>query len=122
MATTFAELPDVPCHPARIHQVLHNVLRNALQASHPGGAVAVRTSVDGECVLIEVEDHGCGIDPAAGSRIFEPFFSTRPVGEGRGLGLAISYGIVRDHGGSIDFMTEPGSGTTFRIRLPFEPG
>ncbi len=116
--TEFGAVPPVPCRPARIHQVIHGILLNAVQASSPGQSVIVRTSTADSFAVLEIADHGRGIDPAAQSHIFEPFYTTRVVGEGRGLGLAISSGIVRDHGGTIEFETEAGTGTTFRIRLP----
>ncbi len=120
--TQFGELPPVLCHPAKINQVFLNVLRNAAQASAPGGVVDVRTrAVPGTGVEVEVEDHGCGIRPEHLPRIFEPFFTTRPVGQGAGLGLAVSYGVVRDHGGTIDVDSAPDRGSTFRIRLPLRP-
>ncbi len=116
------DLPPIVCHPAKIHQALYNLLLNAVQASEPGERIFVRTSVDEEeFVIVEVEDHGCGIDASHLSRIFEPFFTTRPVGGGAGLGLAIAYGIVRDHGGTIDVESQLHRGSTFRLRLPLRP-
>ena len=91
---------------------------NAVQASRPGDVITVRTRTDGSFVVVDVSDQGSGIDESVRAHIFEPFYTTRSVGEGRGLGLAISYGIVRDHGGHIEFESEAGIGTTFRIRLP----
>ena len=114
-------LRPVVCHPGKIHQVLHNLLLNAIQASSNGGQIALRAFSDDAGVIIDVEDHGCGIDRANLSRIFEPFFTTRPVGAGAGLGLAVCYGIVRDHGGTISVESEAGRGSTFRVRLPWQP-
>jgi two-component system NtrC family sensor kinase len=65
-----------------------------------------------------VEDHGSGIPPEAMPRIFDPLYTTKPVGKGTGLGLSISYGIVQDHGGTIDVKSEVGKGTCFTVRLP----
>jgi signal transduction histidine kinase len=125
LQTHFAELPPVPCHPGKINQVFLNVLLNAIQASQPGGAIEVRTRPDalvqGDSVVIEVHDTGCGIKPEHFPHIFDPFFTTKPVGEGTGLGLSVSYGIIRDHGGSIEVESEVGRGTLFRIRLPLRP-
>ncbi|MEZ6058828.1 MAG: response regulator [Planctomycetaceae bacterium] len=114
----FEDVPLVSCRPARIHQVIHGVLMNAVQASRPGDVITVRTRTDRGFVVVEVSDQGSGIDESVQAHIFEPFYTTRSVGEGRGLGLAISYGILRDHGGHIEFESEAGIGTTFRIRLP----
>lgn len=111
-------IPRIHCHPIRINQMLYNILLNAIQASQAGQPVDVRTSATTDWVTIEIQDYGCGIDRTHASRLFEPFFTTRPVGDGKGLGLAISYGIIKDHGGSIDFESKLHEGTTFRIRLP----
>ncbi|MHB8866389.1 MAG: response regulator [Pirellulaceae bacterium] len=115
------DLPRVTCRPAKVHQVLYNLLLNAIQASRADGRIFVRTSADNDYVIVDVEDHGCGIDAAHLPRIFEPFFTTKPVGHGTGLGLAISYGIVRDHGGTIDVQSKVDRGSHFRVRLPLRP-
>jgi two-component system, NtrC family, sensor kinase len=115
------DLPPVLCRPAKVHQVLYNLLLNAAQASQANGRIFLRTSVDADAVIVEVEDHGCGIEATHLPRIFEPFFTTKPVGRGTGLGLAISYGIVRDHGGTIDVESAINRGSTFRVRLPLHP-
>jgi len=83
--------------------------------------IELRTAVDRDQALIEVQDHGSGISPEHMKRLFEPFFTTRAVGHGAGLGLAICYGVVRDHGGTIEVDTQVGRGSTFRIRLPLRP-
>jgi signal transduction histidine kinase len=80
-----------------------------------------RTRARAEAVEIEVVDDGCGIDPAIQGKVFDPFFTTKPVGQGTGLGLSMSYGIIKDHGGSIDFESEPGRGTRFTLVVPFSP-
>jgi two-component system, NtrC family, sensor kinase len=111
-------LPKVACQPAKVNQVVMNLLSNAIDASHENGRVTVRTaSVDGEA-RIEVQDEGDGIPPELRDRIFDPFFTTKPVGEGTGLGLSISYGIVNDHGGTIEVESEPGKGAKFIVCLP----
>jgi signal transduction histidine kinase len=114
-------LRPVLCHPGKINQVFHSLLLNAIQASFRGGQIALRAFSDEAGVVVEVEDHGCGIDPANLPRIFEPFFTTKPVGAGAGLGLAVCYGIIRDHGGSISVESEAGHGSTLRVRLPWLP-
>jgi signal transduction histidine kinase len=120
--TDFKPLLPLQCRPSKINQVLYNVLLNAIQASQRGGPIQLRTHANSDTIEVEVEDHGCGIDAAHLPRIFEPFFSTRPVGQGQGLGLAISYGIVRDHGGSITVKSQLGQGSVFRISLPRSSG
>jgi two-component system, NtrC family, sensor kinase len=111
-------LPPVACQPAKINQVVMNLISNAIDASRESGRVVVRTaSVDGTA-RIEVEDEGTGIPPEVRERIFDPFFTTKPVGEGTGLGLSISYGIVNDHGGTIEVDSAPGAGSRFTVSLP----
>jgi signal transduction histidine kinase len=115
-----APVPAVPGNPGKINQVVMNLLANAVEACHAGGRVTARTRCADHAVRIEVEDTGDGIDPAIANRLFDPFFTTKPPGHGTGLGLTISYGIVRDHGGAIDFVTRPGKGSIFRVLLPLE--
>jgi len=119
--TAYGEVPPVLCQPGKIHQVFHNLLLNAIQASPLQGIIELRTAVARDQALIDVRDHGGGIEPDNLRRLFEPFFTTRAVGHGAGLGLAICYGIVRDHGGSIEVDTQLGRGSTFRVRLPLSP-
>jgi signal transduction histidine kinase len=116
-----APIPKVLCRPQKIHQVLYNLLLNAIQASRTQGRIWLRTRAAADGVAVEVEDEGCGIDPAHLPRIFEPFFTTKPIGRGTGLGLAIGYGIVRHHGGSIDVESKLGKGSLFRMNLPLRP-
>jgi signal transduction histidine kinase len=107
----------------QMRQVLTNLLTNALAAMPSGGRLTVRTRVDQEEVWLEVEDTGVGIPKENINRIFEPFFTTKQIGRGTGLGLAVSYGIVKMHRGSIQLKSnaEPTvgrTGTTFTVRLP----
>jgi signal transduction histidine kinase len=107
----------------QIRQVLTNLLTNALAAMPAGGRLTVRTAVNDEQVLFGVEDTGMGIPKENMKRVFEPFFTTKQMGRGTGLGLAVSYGIVKMHRGSIrlksnaDPATGP-TGTTFSVTLP----
>ena len=114
----FGDLPKVPCVAAQINQVVMNLLVNAAHAIEQRGTITVRTGCDATQAWIEVSDTGRGIAPAAMQRIFEPFYTTKPVGKGTGLGLSLSYDIVKKHGGRIDFSSEVGVGTTFRVSLP----
>ena len=115
-------LPTIACFPGKVNQVVMNLLANAVDASPPGSQVLARTSPGGDGgVVIEVIDAGSGIDPAIIERIFDPFFTTKAPGEGTGLGLSISYGIVQEHGGSIDVQSAPGAGAHFTVRLPPRP-
>ena len=111
-------LPPVACQPAKINQVVMNLVSNAIDASKENGRVVVRTAAVDGTARIEVIDEGTGIPPELRDRIFDPFFTTKPVGEGTGLGLSISYGIVNDHGGTIEVESAVGKGTTFVVSLP----
>jgi len=121
-----AEAPLVDANEVRLTQVLLNLLINAAHAIPPGAAerhtigVAVGTDAAG-WAFAEVRDTGCGIPPEIRGRIFDPFFTTKPPGLGSGLGLSISQGIVASFGGSIEVSSEPGRGSTFRVRLPPAP-
>jgi PAS domain S-box-containing protein len=116
-------LPLVRCRGARVHQVIVNLLMNAIDACEPEGTVTVRTHADtgANGVSIEVADTGSGIAPEIRERIFDPFFTTKPIGEGTGLGLSISYGIVEEHKGTIDVQSTAGAGSCFTVRLPRQP-
>ncbi len=115
------DVPEVECHASEINQVIMNLLVNAAQAIGPErGTITVRNGCDGNMVWFEVQDNGCGIAKEHLARVFDPFYTTKPVGKGTGLGLSISYGIVQKHNGQITVRTEPGRGTTFRVQLPIE--
>ncbi len=104
--------------PFQLEQVIVNLLRNAIQASPPEGVVVIRAfAADGQ-LHIQIIDAGEGVDPAIADRLFEPFFTTREVGVGNGLGLSISMGIVQMHGGELELRNNPGKGCTAEIRLP----
>jgi signal transduction histidine kinase len=108
----------------RFQEVLLNLLLNAVQAIGSGpGRVTLRAEADRvSCqVVITVHDSGPGIPPEIRSRIFDPFFTTKSDTQGTGLGLAVAYGIIKQHRGSIGVESEPGEGCTFVIRLPIEP-
>jgi two-component system, NtrC family, sensor kinase len=99
-----------------------NLLMNARQAISGQGRIFVGTESDGGKKVIRVlfSDNGCGIHPDHITKIFDPFFSTKPVGEGTGLGLSVSYGIVQDHNGRVEVESGPGKGSTFTVELPVE--
>jgi signal transduction histidine kinase len=108
--------PHVRADSAMIHQAVLNLLLNACEAMQPGGRLTVSVSEKGECALLQVTDTGRGITPENQRKIFELFFTTRPGGTG--IGLANTFRFVQLHNGSIEFSSEPGRGTTFRIELP----
>ena len=118
LETRLGEIPLVNCYPAKINQVIMNLVANAIDACGEGGHVSVITRRTEDGVEVAVMDDGPGIDAAIREKIFDPFFTTKPPGEGTGLGLSISYGIVQDHHGQIRVETEAGKGTTFVVALP----
>ncbi len=118
---------DLPGNPVivsydaqQIEQVMINMIGNAIQAMQNGGTVRINLSEVGGAVAIAVQDNGIGIAEKNIQRIFDPFFTTKSEGEGTGLGLSVSFGIVTRHGGKIDVESQPGLGTTFTVLLPTE--
>ncbi|AOJ08065.1 histidine kinase [Burkholderia mayonis] len=114
----YGELPPVECMPSQLNQVVMNLLMNAVQAIAERGTITIRTRREGDGVTIAVEDTGVGMPADRLAKIFDPFYTTKPVGMGTGLGLSVSYGIVEKHGGRIAVDTEPGKGSCFTIWLP----
>src|SRR5262245_53211780 len=129
-------LTSVFADPNQINQVLLNICVNARDAMPEGGELLLKTETitgaerrthfqnakEKTYACISVKDAGVGMDEGIKSRIFEPFFTTKEQGQGTGLGLSVAYGIVTNHGGFINVMSEPGRGTTFRIYLPLVDG
>ena len=113
-----AELPDTLLDINQMEQVFVNLLLNAVEAIQGKGVITIKSYLDRSqsYAIIEIIDTGCGIAPDDLNKIFEPFFSTKP--KGTGLGLAVSYGIVRNHQGDIKVSSQPGSGTCFTIEIP----
>ncbi len=113
-------MPEIMVDAEKIKQVFVNMLINAWQAVEEGGNIWIRTymNADATRAIIEIEDNGCGIKPEHKRRVFEPFFTTKEPGDGTGLGLSVSYGIVKEHGGEIFVNSTPGEGTVFVIELP----
>jgi hemerythrin-like metal-binding protein len=114
----FAVLPAVVCNATQLGQVFVNLLVNAAQAIEGRGTITLRTGAAQDSVWIEISDTGSGMSAETQKRIFEPFYTTKPVGRGTGLGLSISWDIVARHGGSLAVHSSPGRGTCFRITLP----
>ncbi len=112
-------LPRVTADRGQMQQVLVNLAVNAVQAMPDGGKLVIRTAHDADSVTLEVVDTGMGMDETVRSQIFVPFFTTKEVGQGTGLGLAVVHGIVAAHGGSIGVVSRPGEGARFTIRLPW---
>jgi len=114
----YGHLPLVQCNPSQLNQVFLNLINNAAQAIPGSGRVTVRSSIDGERIRIDVTDTGTGIPPDVLPHIFDTYYTTKPAGEGTGLGLPIVKNIVTEHGGEVKVSTQPGAGTTFTVYLP----
>jgi PAS domain S-box-containing protein len=114
----FGPLPPISFHPTQLAQVFTNLLVNAAQAIETRGEIRIRTRHEGNDVVVEIADTGKGMTPETISKLFTPFFTTKPRGQGTGLGLSVSYGIITRHKGRIDVQSEPGKGSTFILRLP----
>src|SRR6266850_4524376 len=113
-----AGLPRVSGDVSQLQQAVVALATNAIDAMPEGGTLTLRASCSGPRVLVQVIDTGIGIPPENMTRIFDPFFTTKDVGRGTGLGLAVCYGILSDHGGRLDVRSALGIGTTFTITLP----
>ena len=116
----FGELPLVKCYPQQLNQVFMNILINASQAIEGQGEIRIKTHAVKNFVEVEISDTGSGIHEEYLGKIFDPFFTTKEVGKGTGLGLNVSYKIIKRHKGNIEVESQVGKGTTFRIRIPVE--
>jgi signal transduction histidine kinase len=114
------DLPPIYGEKKSLQQVFLNLFINAVQAMLDGGTLSISAhpSADGQWMIIDVADTGVGIDPEHLTRIFDPFYTTKQVGRGTGLGLSVTYGIVGKHGGHIEVKSRVGAGTTFTVTLP----
>lgn len=117
-------LPNIICNPNQLNQVFLNLIMNAKHAlvgsSKP--VLSVSSGVQDEIIHIRIADNGCGMPPEVVKEIFVPFYTTKPIGQGTGMGLAIAYGIIKEHGGKINVHSEEGRGSVFDIELPVLSG
>jgi two-component system, NtrC family, sensor kinase len=122
--THFEVVPEVLCYASQLNQVFMNILTNAAQAIDGDGEISVRLSASGEGkkakAVVSIKDNGKGIPKEGLEKIFDPFYTTKSIGQGTGLGLSISYGIVKKHGGDIQVRSEVGKGTEFIISVPVD--
>lgn len=114
----FTELPPVFCIPSQLNQVLLNLLLNAAQAIVDRGIITISTGCDAQWVWFSVADTGPGIAAEQLEQIFQPFYTTKPKGQGTGLGLALSRSIVEKHKGLLEVQSTPGVGSCFTVKLP----
>ena len=112
------DLSPVSGDPGQLQQAVIALAANAFDAMGESGSLSIIARNDGPQVVVEVSDTGVGIPPENLAKIFEPFFTTKEIGRGTGLGLAVCYGILTEHGGSLDVQSTVGTGTTFTITLP----
>ncbi len=122
----YGDLPLVKCYPGQLNQVFMNIISNAIDALEniPSPLIKIRTEVIGfQAIAVRIADNGIGMNKAVKARLFDSFFTTKPIGKGTGLGLSISHQIVVDkHGGLLRCVSEPGQGTEFWIEIPLQPG
>ena len=111
-------LPPVYGNTGKLQQVFVNLFLNARDAMPSGGELGVQTGINESMIIVDISDTGMGISKEDLKRIFDPFFTTKTMGRGTGLGLAVSYGIIQEHGGRIFVNSDPGRGTQFRLKLP----
>lgn len=116
----YGDIPLVRCIPAQINQVFMNILVNAAHAIDSMGDITLRSGREGDQVWISITDTGKGMSEEVQRRIFEPFYTTKPVGKGTGLGLSLTYSIVQKHKGRLDVQSKEGEGSTFTLWLPIE--
>jgi two-component system, NtrC family, sensor kinase len=111
-------LPEAFANAGKLQQVFMNLFLNARDAMPDGGTLELETEFCDQMLIVRVRDTGIGIEPANITKIYDPFFTTKGVGQGTGLGLALTYGIVQEHAGRIFVESQPGRGTTFTIKIP----
>jgi len=105
-----------------IQQVILNIVINAIHAMPQGGILTIETYEGNKNLIAKISDTGIGIPKENLKRIFDPFFTTKDVGVGTGLGLSLSYGIIKKLGGEIEVKSEVGKGSTFKVVMPPKPG
>jgi two-component system NtrC family sensor kinase len=119
--THFEVVPEVLCYASQLNQVFMNILTNATQAIDGEGDIWIHLYKDNKGkAIVSIKDSGKGIAKEGLDKIFDPFYTTKSVGQGTGLGLSISYGIVKNHGGDIQVKSEGGKGTEFLVLVPID--
>ena len=115
----FDDLPNIVCIPSKLNQLFLNIITNAAQAMKDnGGELSIQTQRKNDTVVISFMDQGVGMDEATTHKMFDPFFTSKPIGEGTGLGMSIAYKIVQVHNGKIQVTSKLGVGTTIAVQLP----
>ena len=114
----FDELPLTKCNPGQLNQVFMIFLVNSVEAIEEKVKINIKTYHKNNYIYIDISDTGCGIKEEDFGRLFEPFYTTKEVGNGTGLGLSITYDIIKKHKGDINVISKVGKGTTFTIMIP----
>ncbi len=115
----FSKLPAIVCMPSKLNQLFLNIITNAAYAMRAdGGELKIKTQFIDNAIAIAFTDEGMGIDEETSQKMFDPFFTSKPIGEGTGLGMSIAYNIVQTHNGKIQVKSKLGEGTTIAIKLP----
>jgi len=118
----YETLPNIVCTPSKLNQLFLNIITNASQAmKENGGSLTIRTQLKGESIIVAFTDQGIGMDEETSQKMFDPFFTSKPIGEGTGLGMSIAYKIVQAHKGKIQVKSKPDHGTTIAVQLPINP-
>jgi signal transduction histidine kinase len=113
-------IPEMTVRGSELNQVWTNLITNAIDAMGGKGKLLIRTVREPQCALVEIIDNGPGIDPEIRDRIFSPFFTTKGVNQGTGIGLEVVARVVSNHGGQVAFDSKSGK-TTFSVRIPYRP-
>jgi len=117
----YATLPKISCYPSKLNQLFLNIITNACQAmQEKGGKLLITTERQGDYIMIRCADEGHGMDKETQQKIFEPFFTSKNIGEGTGLGMSIAYKIIEAHSGKIEVESSVGEGTTISVALPIK--
>ena len=114
----YGEIPPIECYPGKLNQVFMNILNNSADAIKDEGEIGIRTWGDNNFIYVSIKDNGKGMSENVRKKIFEPFYTTKDVGQGTGLGLSISFGIIEKHKGTITAKSKKNEGSEFIIKLP----
>ncbi len=112
-------IPELACYPGELNQAFLNLINNAFDAIDEKGKINISTSAENNQIKIMVKDNGRGMNAAIQQKIFDPFFTTKDVGKGTGLGLSVAFGIIKNHGGNIEVISEQNMGSEFIVKLPY---
>jgi signal transduction histidine kinase len=120
ITTDFSPTPEIYCNSNELVQVFLNLIINAAQSIKSEGEIKIQACTEGKLIVVEVNDTGSGIEESHLGKIFDPFFTAKPLGEGTGLGLSVSYGLIKELDGNISVTSKLGQGSTFRVAIPID--